>query len=123
MATNFFTEILKTGITDMVIQIVKTENIVSVILTPKTKSKDSENQSYVPIVIKANSPEEIDEIFLETVLKPLEKTAISFSNIEQFEKNIESVEKDKLDKNKVYRRIIILILHGGAGHRDLHHAP
>ena len=100
MQTNFFTEISKTGLTNMVIQIVKTENTFSVILSPKSKASDAALKSMVPILIKANNPEEIDEKFFDEIFKPLEKTSETFSNIEEYEESLAKAEKEKAENKK-----------------------
>ena len=100
MKTNFFTEISKTGLTNMVIQIVKTENTFSVILSPKTKASDAALKSMVPILIKASNPEEIDEKFFDEIFKPLEKTSETFSNIEEYENSLAKAEKEKAENKK-----------------------
>ena len=100
MKTNFFTEISKTGLTNMVIQIVKTENTFSVILSPKTRANDAALKSMVPILIKANNPEEIDEKFFDEIFKPLEKTSETFSNIEEYEVSLAKAEKEKAENKK-----------------------
>ena len=100
MQTNFFTEISKTGLTNMVIQIVKTENTFSVILSPKSKASDAALKSMVPILIKASNPEEIDEKFFDEIFKPLEKTSETFSNIEEYEESLAKAEKEKAENKK-----------------------
>lgn len=100
MKTNFFTEISKTGLTNMVIQIVKTENTFSVILSPKSKASDAALKSMVPILIKASNPEEIDEKFFDEIFKPLEKTSETFSNIEEYENSLAKAEKEKAENKK-----------------------
>ena len=100
MKTNFFTEISKTGLTNMVIQIVKTENTFSVILSPKSKASDAALKSMVPILIKASNPEEIDEKFFDEIFKPLEKTSETFSNIEEYEESLAKAEKEKAENKK-----------------------
>lgn len=100
MQTNFFTEILKTGLTNFVLQVIKTEGVVSVVLSPKTKTENSSLNSMVPIVLKASTSEEIDEKFLELISKPLEKTSEVFSNIEEYENSIAKIEKEKAEKKK-----------------------
>lgn len=100
MKTNFFTEISKTGLTNMVIQIVKTENTFSVILSPKTRANDAALKSMVPILIKASNPEEIDEKFFDEIFKPLEKTSETFSNIEEYEESLAKAEKEKAENKK-----------------------
>ena len=100
MQTNFFTEISKTGLTNMVIQIVKTENTFSVILSPKSKANDAALKSMVPILIKASNPEEVDEKFFDEIFKPLEKTSETFSNIEEYEESLAKAEKEKAENKK-----------------------
>ena len=100
MQTNFFTEISKTGLTNMVIQIVKTENTFSVILSPKSKASDAALKSMVPILIKASNPEEVDEKFFDEIFKPLEKTSETFSNIEEYEESLAKAEKEKAENKK-----------------------
>lgn len=100
MKTNFFTELLKTGIKSATIEIkIADDGKMVVLTTPKTTAQDSGLKSIKPLIM-TYTPEELDEGYFEAILIPLQKTSEVFNNVENYEAQLEEAKKNTDLANK-----------------------
>lgn len=91
---NFFKSLQSIGLKHLILE-VKEDAIgeITVVITPKTTSKDSALKTLQPIFITGQA-EAVDEAFFEHLNKPLEKLASVISNAEKHEKQTETASKN-----------------------------
>lgn len=94
---SFFKQLLATGLKRVVLDVIQTETKVTVVISPKQKD---EKNPIKPMSISFPTVEELDENFLQIVQTPLEKTAEYFSNISDYEKQLEELTKKKSEEVK-----------------------
>ena len=85
---SFFKTLLATGLTRVIIDTIKTESEIIVIISPKRKSTDPNVQTLKPLRISYPTIEEMDEKFLSDITRPLTKTGEYFNQIDEYEKQI-----------------------------------
>lgn len=96
---DFFKKIAEIGLANVDIKIVVKEDILSVLIDPKSMAKDKSLKLIQPATISGTAAE-IDEIFFDTITEPLKKTAGIITNIEEHEKSAEAAKKAKEDEKK-----------------------
>ena len=95
---SFFKQLLATGLQRVIIDVIKTESKVTVVLTPKTQSTDPSVQAIKPLHISYHSVEEMDHKFFTMITSPMSQTATFFNNISEYEKSLEEAKKAAEEK-------------------------
>lgn len=95
---SFFKQLLATGLQRVIIDVIKTESKVTVVLTPKTQSTDPSVNAIKPLHISFSTVEEMDDKFFSMISSPLSETAEFFNNISEYEKSLEEAKKAAEEK-------------------------
>lgn len=88
---NFFASLKQTGLLQFGMSVTYENDMVSVSILPKTISKDKGLKSLKPLSLRA-TVDEMDNMFFEAILEPLEQTKEVFSNVESYEASLKSSE-------------------------------
>lgn len=98
--STFFQQMAATGIKRVSLELIYINDELSVIVRPKSDSKDKALESMRPIVLKG-TPSEMDLHFFDNVLKPLEITSEFMTNLVEYEKSLEETKKNSEMNEKV----------------------
>jgi PRTRC genetic system protein E len=89
-------KVLLLGLSHFSIDVKQTETKVTVVFSPKTTITDPAIKDLKPLIINFDSPQEMDEKFVEMITVPVEKTVQLFTGIEDYEKQLaEAAKKTK----------------------------
>ena len=95
----FFKRITEIGLTNIDIKIVVKDNIVSVLVDPKSVARDKVLQTIQPASLSGTA-EELDAEFFNLITEALKRTAGVISNIEDHEKSVDAANKKKEEEKK-----------------------
>ena len=89
-------KVLSLGLSHFSIDVKQTETKVTVVFSPKTTVSDPAVKDLKPLIINFDSPQEMDEKFVEMITVPVEKTVQLFNGITDYEKQLaEAAKKTK----------------------------
>jgi PRTRC genetic system protein E len=86
-------KVLLLGLSHFSIDVKQTETKVTVVFSPKTTVTDPAVKDLKPLIINFDSPEEMDEKFVEMITGPVQKTVQLFTGIEDYEKQLAATAK------------------------------